>query len=310
MSKKDDFLKKLKGEKILYKRYNKSPLRYGGGKSLAVGLILEHIPENIKRVVSPFIGGGSVEVAIASELDIEVLAFDVFDILVNFWHVLCNDSDSLYNELLKLSPNKTTYDSIKNELSLFWNERHKNLNNKPIIELDPLTLARDYYFNFNLSYGPGFLGWMSKIYENEKKYLSSLEKIKNFNTKNLIVNCSSFEEVFNNYPNDFFYCDPPYVLEGDSRMFKGIYPMRNFPIHHNNFNHELLSELLKKHKGKFILSYNDCKFVREIYKDFKILEPKWQYTMGQGETRIGKNRTKRGDSNNIKKSHELLIIKE
>ncbi|EDP6894091.1 DNA adenine methylase, partial [Campylobacter lari] len=46
------------------------------------------------------------------------------------------------------------------------------------------------------------------------------------------------------------------------------------------------------------------------YKDFKILEPKWQYTMGQGETRVGKNRINRGDDTNIKKSHELLIIKE
>jgi len=30
--------------------------------------------------------------------------------------------------------------------------------------------------------------------------------------------------------------------------------------------------------------------------------------MGQGETRIGKNRIERGDTNNIKKSHELLIL--
>ena len=86
--------------------------------------------------------------------------------------------------------------------------------------------------------------------------------------------------------------------------------MRNFPIHHNNFNHELLAKCLKNHKGKFILSYNDCEFVREAYKDYKILEPKWQYTMGQGETRMGKNRIQRGDDSNIKQSHELLIIKE
>ena len=56
---------------------------------------------------------------------------------------------------------------------------------------------------------------------------------------------------------------------------------------------------------KSILNYNDCEFVREAYGDFKILEPKWQYTMGQGETRIGKNRIERGDSNKNKQSHEL-----
>ena len=51
-----------------YKRYLGSPLRYAGGKSLAVGHILEHLPNNLNKVVSPFIGGGSVEIAIAKEL--------------------------------------------------------------------------------------------------------------------------------------------------------------------------------------------------------------------------------------------------
>lgn len=308
-AKKELFLHRLRGKKLTYKRYTKSPLRYGGGKSLAVGLILEQIPSDTKRLISPFIGGGSVEVASALELDIEVLAFDIFDILVNFWQVLCKNPEALYNELLKLEPTKEVYENIKNELKLFWNERHKNPSNNSQIEMDSLKLARNYYFNFNLSYGPGFLGWMSKIYEDKKRYTKALEKIKNFNTNNLKVEQASFEAVFEKYPTDFFYCDPPYFLEGDSKMFKGIYPMRNFPIHHNNFNHELLSECLKNHKGKFILSYNDCEFVREAYKDFKILEPKWQYTMGQGETRMGKNRIQRGDDNNIKQSHEVLIVK-
>jgi DNA adenine methylase len=89
-------------------------------------------------------------------------------------------------------------------------------------------------------------------------------------------------------------------------MFKGIYPQRNFPVHHNGFNHLLLADLLKNHKNGFILSYNDCPEVRELYKHYKIIEVKWQYTMGQGETRIGKNRIERGEGH-IKQSHEILI---
>lgn len=314
IDKKDLFLQNLKGKSLHYKRYTKSPLRYGGGKSLAVGLILEHFPNDAKRLVSPFMGGGSVEIASALELNLEVKAFDIFDILVNFWQVLIKDSESLYESLAKLEPTKETYAKIKEELKAYWNERHKNAKNIPQKHLDSLTLARDYYFNFNLSYGPGFLGWMSKIYEDKNRYFNALQKLKSLGQdkrlQNLSIECVSFEKVFETYPKDFFYCDPPYFLEGDSQMFKGIYPMRNFAIHHNGFNHALLAELLKNHKGKFILSYNDCAFVREAYKDFKILEPKWQYTMGQGETRVGKNRIERGDKDNIKHSHELLIIKE
>lgn len=299
ISKKDMFLAALKGKSLKYKRYTKSPLRYGGGKSLAVGLILENFPDDIERMISPFMGGGSVEIATSLELDIEVKAFDIFDILVNFWQVLIENPEGLYRELRLLKPNKTSYALIKEELKRHW---------KGDIVLDSMTLARNYYFNFNLSYGPGFLGWLSKIYESEEKYAKSLEKIKNFRSKNLSVGCSSFERVFDLYPNDFYYLDPPYFLDGDSKMFKGIYPMRNFPVHHNGFNHELLSEKLKKHKGRFILSYNDCEWVRKTYKNYKILEPKWQYTMGQGETRLGKNRIQRGDNHNIKSSHELLIV--
>jgi DNA adenine methylase len=92
-------------------------------------------------------------------------------------------------------------------------------------------------------------------------------------------------------------------------MFRGIYPQRNFPIHHNNFNHEKLRDLLYQHKGGFILSYNDCSIIREWYKDFEIVEVAWQYTMGQGETRIGFNRMKENRTH-VKQSHEILIIKK
>jgi DNA adenine methylase len=90
-------------------------------------------------------------------------------------------------------------------------------------------------------------------------------------------------------------------------MFKGIYPMRNIPVHHNGFPHETLRDLLKNHRGGFILSYNNCPTIREYYKDFQQFFPTWQYTMGQGETRIGKNR-KNGNGNHIKESHEIIIF--
>ena len=85
--KKEIFLKSLKGSKLNYKRYNGTLLRYAGGKSLAVGMIIENLPTDINRVISPFIGGGSVEIAIARELGLEVIGFDIFDILVNFYGV-------------------------------------------------------------------------------------------------------------------------------------------------------------------------------------------------------------------------------
>lgn len=38
-----------------------------------------------------------------------------------------------------------------------------------------------------------------------------------------------------------------------------------------------------------------------------MVAPKWQYTFGQGDTRIGANRQNLNGGSHIKKSHELLI---
>jgi DNA adenine methylase len=59
-----------------------------------------------------------------------------------------------------------------------------------------------------------------------------------------------------------------------------------------------------------VLSYNDCSTVREWYADFRIVEVEWQYTLGQGETRIGKNRLENSADGYVKDSHELLIVKD
>ena len=63
--KKTLFLSKIKSKNPKsmnsYKRVALSPIRYAGGKSLAVGHVIELLPKNIKRVISPFFGGGSLK---------------------------------------------------------------------------------------------------------------------------------------------------------------------------------------------------------------------------------------------------------
>ena len=280
-----------------YKRVVLSPIRYAGGKSLAVGHVIELLPDNIKRVVSPFLGGGSIEIAMSKELGIEVIGYDIFNILCNYWKFQIEKPELLYKKLKELKPNKKTFEKIRLILNDVWKKK---------VKLDPLTLAIYYVYNFNLSYGPGFMGWSSDIYLNDKKYERIIENIRDFDPKNLKVECADFQEVIKNHPNDFLYCDPPYYIGKDSKMFKGIYPMRNIPVHHNGFSHEALRDLLKNHKGGFILSYNNCPTIKEYYKEFQQFFPSWQYTMGQGETRIGLKR-KTGNGTHIKESHEILI---
>lgn len=302
MSNKDDFLLSLlsKSASQKYKRLALSPLRYAGGKSLAVGYIVELLPADTKKIISPFFGGGSIEIALANKLGIEVKGFDVFDLLVNFWQVLCADKDALADRLELIEPCADNYKFLKEKLKRHWLGLELIENN--------LELAALYFFNHNCSFGPGFLGWPSSVYMNKNKWQSMIAKIRGFDSSNLSVSMQSFEQSIQDNPDVLIYADPPYFLDGDSKMFKGIYPQRNFPIHHKNFDHYRLAELLLNHPAGFILSYNDCFEIRELYKGCNFAEPSWQYTMGQGETRIGKNRQNLGLTH-VKQSHELLIWK-
>ena len=51
-----------------YKRVSLSTIRYAGGKSLAVGHVVELLPDSLTKVISPFFGGGSIEIAMTKML--------------------------------------------------------------------------------------------------------------------------------------------------------------------------------------------------------------------------------------------------
>lgn len=305
-----------------FKRIIASPLRYAGGKSKAVGLILGQLPKlKHKRIVSPFFGGGSFELCVSQTLGIEVIGYDVFEMLTNFWDVLINRRDEFVCELKKFEVNETEFTRNRHILLAYWDKvkpatlvyktkQKMDLSSEEMSRLDDdkLLQAVYYYYNMTLSYGPMFLGWPSSNEIKKDKFERRIEKLGGLQLKGLKVSCCDFKTAILNHPDDFLFLDPPYYLGQDSKMFKGMYPNCNFAIHHNAFEHDALCELLKNHKGGFLLTYNNCETIRTMYTGFKQTFPEWQYTYGQGETRIGKNRTNSNVETNIKESHEIFII--
>jgi DNA adenine methylase len=293
----------------------KTPLRYAGGKSKAIKIITPYV-EGIDKIVSPFFGGGSLEVHWAS-MGKKVIGYDIFGTLTNFWNVMLNDREKFVDKLKTISPTPEEYKRIK-EILINWDQTQEMLSSwktdyykrEDVVTLDNITAAAYYYFNHNTSYGPGYLGWGSSVYLKQSKWDKMIDNISKFIVPTLSVYQGSFEDIIPKHNEDFLYLDPPYYLEKDSdnKMFTGIYPMRNIPVHHNGFDHEKLRDLLLTHKGNFVMSYNNCETIREYYKDFELFYPKWSYSMGNGETRIGKNRTDMGITNS-KESHEILIVK-
>jgi DNA adenine methylase len=312
-----------------FKRVISSPLRYAGGKTKAVGIILDNLPKlRNKKIVSPFFGGGSFELCASQTLGIEVVGYDIFGMLTNFWNVLIHRKNDFVAELKKFQITSDEFTRNRHILLSYWDTIKPTTleyHTKKVIDLtdaeklllhdNELMQAVYYYYNMTLSYGPMFLGWPSSNEINKAKFDRRIQKLESTPTlRNLSVACADFKDVIHNHPDDFLFLDPPYYLGEDSTMFKGMYPNCNFAIHHNDFDHAEMARLLKNHKGGFLITYNDCPTIREFYKEYKQIFPEWQYTYGQGETRIGKNRVAAASTDadespeHTKKSSELFII--
>jgi len=255
----------------------KTPLRYPGGKSRAVKHILPHIPEDIDRLCSPFFGGGSVELAIASR-GTEVRGYDKMKQLVWFWMALCENNERLADEVQNLREqyqirngdvvtgcSKESFhqyrEDLKTESFMFSYER----------------AAKYYAINRASFSGATFSGGWSERASYARFTDSSVQRLRDFKAKNFRVDYADFQDAMEYHPNAFLYLDPPYMLEGSQNSLYGI--DGNL---HNSFDHERLHGLLTKRSG-WVMSYNDCAEIRKMYEDYEIIEAEWSYGMNKSK---------------------------
>ena len=245
----------------------RSPLRYPGGKSRAVSIILKHIPSGTKKICSPFFGGGSLELASMGK-GISVVGSDIFSPLVDFWQETIKNASGLSDEVEKYFPlSKSKFYNLQ--------KSYTKLDNK-------LKRAAVFFVLNRCSFsGTTFSGGMSPRHPRFTK--SAINRLRTFHSKGLKVRKMDYKVALKKHPKELVYLDPPYLIKNDN-----LYGHKGNT--HKYFNHEELAEILKK-RSKWILSYNDCSQVRDLYKNSQIIKPKWGYSMSQN-----------------KKSKELLII--
>lgn len=83
----------------------------------------------------------------------------------------------------------------------------------------------------------------------------------------------------------FFYCDPPYVVDGDTRADD---PFSSYQKDFTMEDHCRLKQCLIQVKGKVLLSYNDTDFIRKLYKGWcmtSVSVPKGSKIMATGDKR-------------------------
>ena len=258
---------------------NVSPLRYPGGKTRACKIIDDIISthfdiKSFDTLVSPFFGGGSFEFYFQNKYNCKLVVNDKFTPLYNFWKQVKINKSLLCNELRK----KQTI--TKEE---FTNYR------KTILELNDNVLQQSVqYFIINrCSFsGATLSGGFSEEASTKRYTTSSIDKIEALDFTSIDVYNFDFEHFINTFVSDksIIFLDPPYYLNKGSKLYGNKGDM------HESFDHAKLFNTIKTRKN-WILTYNNCEFIKEMYKDFIILDVNWSYSM-----------------NSSKESSEIIII--
>ena len=90
--------------------------------------------------------------------------------------------------------------------------------------------------------------------------------------QNVVIENKDFEPLIKTTDriDSFFYLDPPYY--STENMYPGGF---------GKDDHKRLRDLLRTIKGKFLLSYNDCPEIRELYKGYEIFDFTRTHSMAQ-----------------------------
>ena len=141
-----------------------------------------------------------------------------------------------------------------------------------------LTIARDYdvrkaamYLKqHRYSYASSGKSFASQPFDIRKLFhlIQQLE----IRMANVVVENQDFEKLIRHYDryDAFFYLDPPYY--STENMYPGGF---------GKDDHKRLRDLLRTIKGKFLLSYNDCPEIRELYKGYEIFDFTRTHSMAQ-----------------------------
>ncbi len=257
---------------------NKSPLRYPGGKTRACKKLETIIKDNFdiinfSNIISPFFGGGSFEFYIQNNYNLNIIANDKFLPLYNFWTTCKINKKNLCQEL-------------KKNINMIDKKKFIELRTQIMDENDKLKQSIMYFIINRCSFSGCTLSGGFSLESSKKRFTkSSINRIENLDLTKFKIFNLDFEDFININQNEknLLFLDPPYYLE-KSTLYGNNGDM------HESFDHDRLYNCLITKKN-WIMTYNNCEYIKRLYKDFKIIETSWSYGM-----------------NKSKKSSEIVII--
>lgn len=249
----------------------KSLLRYPGGKTRALKHITPYFPKNLTEIVSPFFGGGSIEIHYASQ-GVRVHGYEIFEPLVNFWQQVLTDPEGTAHLLESLF-----YPCSKKKFRKYQKRQGWTHMDGTHYLWREMRACMYYALNRSSFSGATMSGGFSQQAADNRFTESSIERLRNFACPSLSVELADFKDsLARHHADTFIYADPPYAIENPVLYGKN-------GSAHKGFDHHGLAEAMKK-KNNWIISYNRSPFILDLYKDYEIIYPEWSYGMSKDKT--------------------------
>ena len=229
----------------------KSPLRYPGGKTKAIKKILPFIPSVFSEYREPFLGGGSVFLAVKQKNPSAICRInDLNSDVYCFWIALKENPDNLISAISKIKGSFGDGRTLHSRLA----------KSKPA---GIFGRALRYYLLNRITY-PGTVdsgGYSREAFE--KRF--TLSKINSLYSlaellENVRITNESYEPLlFTPGKNVFIFLDPPYWNARKSPLYGKRGDLNKF------FDHKIFAEKMRECPHKWLITCDDSEFIRELF---------------------------------------------
>ncbi len=254
-----------------------SPLRYPGGKSKIYDKVKNLIEKNMlgnRTYIEPFAGGFGIGVGLLCDNIVQSAVLNDIDThIYHFWVSVFYHTDEL---LKKIKDTPITIEERDKQLNIY-----KDSSTDVLSDGFATLFLNRVNFSGILMGGPIGGRAQSGAYKldcrfNKKAIQKKIESIALLKNRISLYNCDASELIIMQLGEikntAFFNIDPPYVIKG-SRLYTNYF---------EESDHRYLEQVIKEHlrETPWIITYDDCELIRDIYKQYSITGYKIQHNAG------------------------------
>ena len=270
-----------------------SLIRYPGSKAKLVKSILAKFPDVMSLPLfmtadtpeyrEPFFGAGAVGFEVIDRLPpkADVWINDKDYSIFCLWLSVKNDHIGLIEKIDKFEPSVEKFNEFKlsdNDKSIEPTEKgfrklalhQMSFSGLGAMSGGPLGGSTQDNDKYNV-----FCRWSPPL------LISEVIRLHHILTKvDAKITCKDFQEVIDAPGKCFIYADPPYWVQGPNLYVHAM----------TESDHRRLSSSLRNSKNEWVLSYDDCVEVRELYRGCWVSELEITYTMTETSEKRPKNK--------------------